>query len=416
MPFLSEIVDRPVFDRDGEQTGKVRDFVIAPDRPYPPVRSLVVSAGRRRYFIPWSDVAAVTPRGVALRRSGAVGSGSPADRDGPEGDRGLVWLRRDVMDRQIIDTNGIKLVRVNDILMASLEGELRTAGVDSSFAGILRRIGAGRLAKHGRDRGFIDWQSVDITPAVHEVRLHVPYGGLQRLHPADIATVIEQMTPRAAADALEAMRDETAAATMAEIEDEHRAAVLAAMDPGEAADMLDGMDPDEAADALGGMREEDAADLLALMQPRQARAVRVLLHYEADTAGGVMTTNFLTVATHAQVGEVGERLRLHPALAEDLAAIYAVDDDRHLLGTLSPLQLLRAAPELRIEEAMERDAHPVPLHMEAEEVARTLIHYALPAAPVVDDEGRVVGVVTLVDLAALLAPRGWRAVPRRTSA
>jgi magnesium transporter len=413
VPFLSEIVDRPVFDRDGEQTGKVRDLLIAPDSPYPPVRSLVVTSGRRRSLVPWAEVAAVTPRGVGLKHPG-LGGARPVVS--PAGDTELVWLRRDVMDRQIIDTNGIKLVRVNDVLMASIDGELRTAGVDASFAGILRRLGLTHVGRRNRNRGFIDWQSVDLTPAVQELRLRVPYGGLQRLHPADIATVIEQMTPRAAADALEAMRDETAAATMAELEGERQAAVLAAMEPAEAAGLLNDMDADEAADALGGMTEDDALELLGLMQPRRARAVRLLLNYEEDTAGGVMTTNFLTVAPHAQVGEVTERLRLHPALTEDIAAIYVVDDDRRLLGAVPALQLLAASPELRVEEVMARDAHAVPALAEREEVARTLIHYGLPAAPVVDDEGRVVGVVTLVDLAELLAPKGWRAAPRRMSA
>lgn len=408
MSFLSQVQGRPVFDADGARIGQLRDLLIDTSTPYPPVRSLVMERNGHRYSVPWHDVASVTPRGAALRgRFRDDRYASPSDD--------MVWLARDVMDKQIVDTTGIKLVRVNDIALTPLNDELRVAGVDNSTSGLLRRVGmekaAGWFSK--RPPKLIDWEQVDIGPAVNEIRLKVPFHRLQRMRPADIATVVTQMSPGEAADLFEQMDEETAARAMAELPDEHQAAVIAAMEPEEAADLLQEMEPDEAADLLGDIRGDDAEQIMQLMEPAAAEEVRNLLAYPEDTAGGIMNAVPLLLQSTDRVADAIARLRALDDLDHELHTLFVVDEEERLLGSVMPVQLLVADPEARVMALMKDDVEPVALDAPDDDVARKLVRYDLMAVPVIDDERRVRGVVTVNDVLDLVTPRSWTSRARR---
>ncbi len=405
MPFLSQVLGRPVLDPDGSRVGTLRDLLVSSDSPYPPVRAAVIGNSHQQ-VVPWREVASVTPRGTALRR--------PFDRRRyPESASDeLIWLGRDVMDKQIVDTHGVKLVRVNDVALTPLNDELRLAGVDNSSAGLLRRLGLGWLARPGRSR-LIDWEQVDIGPAVDEVRLKVPFERLQRMHPADIAEVVSQMSPGQAADVLEALDDQTAARAMAELPDEHQAAVLSAMEPDEAADVLEQMRPDDAADVLGDVEEERAEELMSLMAPQAARDVRSLLRYAEDTAGGRMDSNIITILGEATADDVINQLRRTAPPEEEIYYLYVVDAEGRLRGVLSLRNLIIAPPTAPVADIMRRDVESVRLDDPEEEVARKLVRYDLLAVPVVDEEDRLKGVVTVDDVVDLVMPRRWRSRQRR---
>lgn len=407
MSFLSQVQGRPVFDADGARVGLLRDLLIEADTPYPPVRSVAVMRDGRLHAVPWHEVASVTPRGTALR-------GSFSDRGYPEPGDGMVWLVRDVLDKQIVDTSGIKLVRVNDVALTPLNDELRVAGVDNSTTGLFRRVGLERAARmfNRRAARLIDWEQVDIGPAVDEVRLKAPYDRLQRMRPADIAEVVSQMSAGEAADVLEALDDETAARTMAELPEAHQAAVLAAMEPEEAADVLEEMEPDEAADVLGDVDEGRAEQLMALMEPEAADEVRSLLAYPEDTAGGLMNTCMVVPETDT-VASVVQRIRDLDEFEDDLHTLFAVDDEGRLAGSVTLRDLLLAAPETRISAVMREEVESVRLDDPDDEAARLLVRYNLLALPVVDEEMRVKGVVTVNDVLDLMTPRSWHRRTRR---
>ncbi len=409
MPFLSQVLGRPVLDPDGSRVGTLRDLLVAPDLPYPPVRAAVIG-NHRQQAISWSDVASVTPRGTALRRP--IDRATPMPAENGE----FIWLGRDVMDKQIVDTHGVKLVRVNDIALTPLNDELRLAGVDNSTTGLLRRLGLvwltrpfGRL---GRPR-LIDWEQVDIGTAVDEVRLKVPFERLQRMRPPDIATVISQLSPGEAADVLEALPDETAARAMAELSDEQQAAVLTAMEPDEAADVLEQMRPDDAADVLGDVQEQRAEELMRLMVPHAAREVRSLLAYDEDTAGGRMDSKIITVRESDTAGDIIQTLRRTAPSEDEIYYLYAVDDEGRLRGILSLRNLIIAPPGAAVREIMRTDVERVRLDDPEEEVARKLVRYDLLAIPVVDEDDRLKGVVTVNDVVDLVVPRSWHNQPRR---
>ncbi len=409
MPFVSQVRGRPVFDVDGARVGTLRDFVIMTNVPYPPIHSIVVSAPAGKLSVPWVDVASVTPKGAALRRRFAAGVYRP-----PSDDDSLVWLARDVLDRQIVDTEGARLVRVNDVALTPLNEEMRVAGVDASTSGLLRRSGLERIATaFGRSPGrLIDWEQVDIGPALSELHLRVPYDRLRRMHPADIASVVSQMSPGEAADVLEALDDETAARAMAELPDERQAVVLSAMEPEEAADVLEEMEPDEAADVLGDLTEERAHELMELMEPEAASEVRVLLSYDEDTAGGLMSSTAVAIDENQAISEAVDAVRAAVAEGDEVAEVYVLRNGR-IIGVLSLAMLLAAPANASAGSVMERDVHHVHTADSDEEVARTMVHYGLLSVPVVDDEGHLKGAVSIGDVIDLFAPRVWHSRPRR---
>ncbi len=418
MSFLSQVQGRPVFDANGARVGMLRDLLIRPDVPYPPVESLAITHNGRLHAVPWHDVASVTPRGTALR-----GNFSMERYSEPSDDR--VWLARDVLDKQIVDTSGVKLVRVNDVALTPLNDELRVAGVDNSTTGLFRRMGMERAARlfDRKPARLIDWEQVDIGPAVddyrpsvEQVRLKVSYDRLKRLRPVDIAEVMTQMSPGEAADVLEGLDDETAARTMAELPDEHQAAVLSAMDPIEAADVLDEMEPDEAADVLGDVTEERAEELMALMEPAAADEVRSLLAYAEDTAGGLMNTCFV-VSQASTVAEVVSRIRQVDDDRSDLLhTIFAVDDEGRLAGGVTLRDLLLANRASPVSRIMREDVEWARVDDPDDDVARKLVRYNLLALPVLDEERRVKGVVTVNDVLDLVTPRSWQRRGRRMMA
>jgi CBS domain-containing protein/sporulation protein YlmC with PRC-barrel domain len=408
MPFLSQLLGRPALDAEGVRIGVLRDLLVSGDNPYPPLNAIVVADKGHLHAIPWIHVASVTPRGTALRSRVRL-EAFPAPTDD------LIWLGRDLLDKQIVDTHGVKLVRVNDLALTAINGDLRLAGVDNSVAGLLRRLGIEWLANvagRGRPR-LIDWEQVDIGPAVDEIRLKVPFHRLRRMNPADIASVISQMSPSEAADVLEALDDEIAAHALAELSDEHQAAVVNAMELEEAADVLEQMAPDEAADILGDVHEERAGELMRLMEPHTAQEVRSLLIYEDDTAGGLMNSRLFAVAEMETAGRVLEDLRHTSPPEEEIYYLYVVDSGGRLRGVLSLRDLVVAQPDTLIADCQRQDVAFVRLDDSKEEVARKLIHYNLLAIPVVDEHSHLKGMVTVDDVIDLVTPRSWQNQPRR---
>jgi Mg/Co/Ni transporter MgtE len=200
---------------------------------------------------------------------------------------------------------------------------------------------------------------------------------------------------------------------MAELPDEHQAAVLTAMEPDEAADVLEQMRPDDAADVLGDVEEKRAEELMRLMVPKAAREVRSLLAYPEDTAGGRMDTSIITVGENDTAEEIINLLRRTAPSEDQIYYLYVVDDAGRLRGVLPLRNLIVAPPNARVADIMRRDIEYVRIDEDEEQVAQKLIRYDLLAIPVVDEENRLKGVVTVNDVVDLVTPRSWQNRPRR---
>jgi magnesium transporter len=409
MLFLSRLVGRPVRDRDGDAFGKVRDLIVALGERYPPVTGLVVRvAGDRDIFLPWSDVEEITADGARLRTT-LIDMATFRQR--PNEIR--LWL--DLLDKQIVDVEDRKIVRVNDIQLAPVEGRLRLVAVDVGLAGILRRLGLSgpgeRLASalHLEVENYIEWEDVDpVESSVSSLKLRVPHAALGTLHPADVAHIVEQLAPRDRAGILAALDDERAADVLEELGADDQVDILEALEPEKAADILEEMGPDEAADLVADLSEARQEQLLGLMEPEEASDVRELLAYGEETAGGLMTTDFITVTPEMTAEEVIERLReLHPD-ADQVYYLYVTDADGLLVGTITLRGLIVASPGTPVRDFMRPDPISVAVDLDAEQVGAAIARYNLLALPVVDGDGRLQGIVTVDDALERALGAGWR--------
>lgn len=404
MLFLTFIVDRPVHGKTGERIGVLEDLILRiGDERYPPIAGLVVRDGRRRFFVPARHLQELNG---TTRLSSSTVDLQPFSRR-----NGEVLLRRDVLDHQLIDITGRRIVRVNDVQLTRVEEVYRVVGVDISARALLRRLGPRFLAGRIIGRQIIDWSDVQYLASAAPVQLKVSYDRLAELNPVDLARIVDALSYRESAEIVAALDEETAAETLEEVSDERLADLLEGMDQERAADILEEMTPAAAADVLENLDEDVAEQLLARMEPEEAADVQAHLAYDEDSAGRIMTTHFVTISATGTVGDALSVLRSLEEVPDPLLAIYATapDDPDHLQGIVRLRNLILAAPATPLADLMDEDVPTVGPHDRAEDAARVLAEYNLLAVPVLDDETRkLIGIVTVDDALALLLPEVWQ--------
>lgn len=402
MLFLTSLVDRPVQSQAGEAIGKLEDLVVRIGDPYPSITGLVVKDGRRRFFVPATHLAALN--GAAQLSSSIVDLAPFSRRNGE------VLLRRDVLDHQLIDITGRRIVRVNDVQLTRVEGVYRVVGVDVSPQALLRRLGPRALADRIVGRQIIDWSDVQYLASTAPVQLKVSYDRLADLHPVDLARIVDALSYRESAEIVAALDEETAAETLEEVSDERVADLLEGMDQERAADILEEMNPAAAADALEDLEDDVAEQLLARMEPEEAADVQALMAYDEDSAGRLMTTDFVRVAENTTVGDALATVRGLEEVPDPLLAVYvvAVDDPDRLRGIVRLRTLILASPRTPVLEVMDDDVPTVGPEDRAEDAARVLAEYNLLAVPVLGADGHLLGIVTVDDALAILLPEIWQ--------
>ena len=407
--YLSQVVGRPVRDPQGEAIGKVADLIVAIGDRYPPVTGLVVRTDGRRIFLPWSDVASFDLAGATLNTDRID---ITKFRQRPN----ELLLNADLQDKQIVDLDGRKVVRVNDLRLDELEGMLHLVAVDVGAAGLLRRLGIEgpyrTIARNLRlplPERYIDWEDVDpVETSIASIRLRVPHAGLRELHPADLASIIDQLAPRDRAGVLASLDDEAAADAIEEMEPDTQVEVLEDLLPERAADILEEMSPDDAADLIADLSRTARDEILPLMEPTEAREMAELLGYPEDSAGGMMTTEFVAVRDDLTAEQTIQRLRELEPDAETIYYIYVVDDAERLVGVVSLRDLIVAPPDALVRTFMFPEPVAVGVLADEDEVAQVVARYNLLAVPVVDDEGRLEGIVTIDDAIDTVLPSGWK--------
>jgi Mg2+ transporter MgtE len=261
----------------------------------------------------------------------------------------------------------------------------------------------------------IPWQFVDLleTDPARRVKLKIAYKGLAQLHPADIADIVEDLAPAERESVFETIDEEVAAEALEEIEPDIQVSIVESLDKDRAADILEEMDPDDAADILGDLEPEQARDLLARMEAEDAEDVRELLTYPDDTAGGLMTTDLVAVPPTVTAQEAIGLVRQQAAEMDNVYQVYVVDSEEHLLGDLSLRELIVAHPDTAIGRVMHRELIRGRLDDDADEIARIIAKYNLLSLPIVDDSGRLKGIVTVDDAMDVILPDDWKArLPR----
>ena len=414
MLYLSQAIGRPVRDKLGEPIGTVADLIVAIGDRYPPVTGIVVKTNGREIFLQWQAVTSLDAGGATLRTT-AIDISKFHQRPNE------IRLKRDLMDRQIVDIDGRKVVRVNDLRLDEVEGALLLVAVDVGASGLLRRRGIEgpwRVLARGVHREvparYIDWEDVDpLERTIASVKLRVPHKGLAELHPADLATIMDQLSRNDRVGLISSLDDEAAADAIGEMEPESQVDILEDLEPERAADILEEMDPDEAADLVADLSDESRVEILGLMEKEEADEVQELMTYAEDTAGGIMTTEFVAVPASLTAAETIDRLRELEPDAETIYYVYVTDDDEKLVGVLSLRDLIVAKPSTCIATFMFAEPVAVKTDASEEEVTELVARYNLLAVPVVDAEGRLEGIVTVDDAMDTLMPQtSKRRIPR----
>jgi magnesium transporter len=407
--FLSEFLGAEVVDVEQRRVGRVRDVTATIIEPYPVVTGIVVSR-RDGEVVPWSSVRTFAGREVALR----AGRDSAATVPANDAD---IWLGRDVLDKQVIDTDGRRVVRVNDLQLVESGGKMLLVGADVGLRGLLRRLGleglgksVARLFRRELPMVLVSW---DVVQPLHgesgpadAVRLKVSAKRISKLHPADIADIVEELSARERSAIFAQLTDEMAAETLEELEPDDQRSVIENMDAERASEILEEMGPDEAADLLADLSEERAREILDLMETADADDVRELLSFPEDTAGGLMTTEYVSVSVGLTAQECIEALRVLEPEAEHVYYVYVLDEEEHLIGVLSLRDLIVARPDTPIAQFIRRNVFTVHLDANRDEVAAMMSKYNLMALPVVDSEDRLRGIITVDDALESVLPEG----------
>ncbi len=403
MFYLSNMLGRPVYDSTGEKLGTVSDLAISTGEVFPRITSLAFKGpGRTPFMISWrkyvedftEDEVRLNTESYNIRFSYL----QPTE----------VLLARDLLDQQIVDTQGLKIVRVNDLKLSPSGSQLRLLGAEVGVRGILRGlhpllekavVSGAKLLNRKIEEKIIAWNYMDLLDRdLSKVKLSVTHKRLDELHPADVADILEQLDPKQRAEVFNHLDDARSAEIIAELEDEFQAETLDDMEDSEVSGLLGQMDPDDAADIIRDLPYEKAETLLRLMGVEDAAEIRRLLGYRENTAGGMMTTRFVALSEDDTVGEAIETLR---HLDEDFPTVHYVyvldEDSEKLVGVMSMRTLVLAHNDTRLGDVMYADIISVPPDEDEEEVASDISKYDLVALPVVDEGGHMLGLVTVDD-------------------
>jgi magnesium transporter len=408
---LSELLGATVYDPSGA-SGRVREVTLAPQEDRSRISSLIVKTKTGNRVLPLSAVSAIN--------GGIQTTTASAEWPAVNGTEGLFLLERDLLDQQVIDVNGRKVVRVNDVDLqvdppkdknTSAHPVLRVHSVDVGARGAVRRLLRGVAPKTalaallGRiPPRSIPWNFIDVieTDPARRVKLKISYDGLAKLHPADIADIVEDLAPDERQAVFQTLDEETAAEALEEVEPKVQKAIVESLDSGRAADIVEEMDPDAAADLLGELPEERSEQILVQMEPEAQQDVVELLEHHEETAAGRMTTEFLALPVQATVQNAIDSLREFEGGVEAVSTIYLVDSHGTLVGAVPLARLVLAptsAPMLALTQEPLVMAHE---GVEENEVAELFDKYNLQTLPVVDEHNKLTGVITSDDVISML--------------
>jgi sporulation protein YlmC with PRC-barrel domain len=402
--FFSELLGRPVRTSGGARVGRVADLKVRLGEVYPKVGTLVIRrrSGTGLQALDWGRVETLGPGAVALR-AGAENALTPLEV-GPE----EILVREDLLDKQVVDTHGARIERVNDVHLLFVHGEIRLAHVDFGLRGILRRLGwlrpidalSGWLFSSAIPERMASWKSVQplASDPKRNLKLNLTLRRIHDMHPSDLADIIEELDRANRSSVFRALDTETAAETLQEVDPRLQLSLIETAAPEKASDILESMEPDEAKEFLSDLPEEKMEHLIGTMEKPFRERLRGLMRYKEGTAGSIMTTDFLALGGDKTIGDAVEALRaaFHPL--ETVAYIYVTDEARRLAGVVTLRHLLLCGREERLGALMNPRVRAVGTESGVGEVADVFNKYKFLAVPVVDEQKVVQGIITLQDI------------------
>jgi magnesium transporter len=405
--FVSELIGKPVLDRFEDHIGNVKDILADFDQSFPKVSGLLIELPdmRQEKIVFLREIDLVGKRFISTR--------TVKDRV-PYGNLGKddLLLCRDIFEKQIMDTQGARVVRVNDIKLAKVDDEIRLIAVDVGISGLLRRLGLEPfvrailgLFRIKMEQSLIGWNYVEFVRAeINKGKLTIPHKRVEELHPSDIASIISDLRSNDRTEIFENLPEKTAAEALHELAPKIQAYLLTTIDTKKALGVLNKMPVDEAADVLGDIPFERSEVLLRLMKKRKAGEIRKLLKHHDETAGGLMTTEMITLTLDQTVEQTINKLREMDPRAETIYYLYIVDAEGKFVGVVSLRDLIVSKPSTVLADIMTKDLKTVTPEANQRHVADVISKYNLLAVPVVNGDGKIQGIVTVDDVVDIMLP------------
>jgi CBS domain-containing protein len=407
---LSCLLGIPVMGPDEQHPGRLSDVIARMDTDgsgatfHPLVTGLVVDFEGQDRFAHAYQVASLSYEAARL-------SVDPKDLGLFERRPGELLLARDLRSRHLIHLEGARLVRANEIELAKIGQSWHVMGVDTSSRPVIRRLLPRALRHRVRAGKMVDWS--DIEPFVAHVptaHLQIPFRKLRRLHPAKLADLVEAASHEEGEEIIRAVGEDTEfeADVFEELDPEHQVEFLRSRSDEEAAKLLSAMEPDDAVDLLMELDQGRRLPILQGLPAATQLKLRSLLNYNPETAGGLMNPDFVSVGDSSTVGDALEAVKSSPAPPQAASMVFVTGEGGRLVGTTPIVDLVRAHPADLISVAMKPDPASLPADADVHEVVRKMTDFNLAVAPVVDDDGRMLGQITVDDVLELLLPSGWR--------
>jgi len=406
--YFTELLSMPVLDLTGRRIGRAKDAALVPMAHPARIDRFLVGGGDTWLTVRFDQVYSITlDRGIQLSDEQLLPY---------HDDEYMLRIGRDLLDQQIIDVTGRKVVRVNDVTMTvQHDGQrdiLTVMEVDIGIRSIFRRLFQGALSRRVVRRlqqaippNSIRWEFANVVEPdpLRRLRLNITYDKLEHMHPADLADIVEDLAPAEREAIFDAIDSEVAADALSEVEDpKMQASILESLEPEKAADIVEEMAPDEAADVLSEMEEETSEEILDEMDSEPKTGVRELLEFEEDTAGGLMNTEYVVLHQNATVADAMAALKGNEDLLETLNTLFLIDEEGRLTAAIPLARLFLAQGESRLQALASETLLQVTVDETQDRVTEFFDNYNLLTLPVVDEEGKLAGVITADDIISIL--------------
>ncbi|MGV8059496.1 MAG: magnesium transporter [Smithellaceae bacterium] len=405
--FLSDMLGKKIVEKTGKVIGQVYDITAEFVEPYPLVTGLTIGSAQKKkpLFLPWKKV-------TGLNEDITVDISSTSELVALNLRPGELLLRDDLLDKQIVDTDGAKVRRVNDLQFLETKNRLHLVHVDVGFRGLIRRIGITKamdvlfqgLFDYKLSDQLISWKLVQPLLSPDRLRLNIAQNRLSQIHPADLADILEDLDIKQRNAVFQSLDVETAAETLEETDPKIQVSLINDLNSEEASDIIEEMSLSEAADLLGDLPRAKAEGILNEMEQDIAEDVKELLSHPEREAGGMMTTSYLSFLPQITVGEAMEVLRREAADVDMVYYVYITDDEERLLGVITLRDLILADAGTRLEEIMDERVISLKLNDKDDTIAEHFAKYALTAIPVVDENDRMQGTIIFKNLLDVVAP------------
>lgn len=400
MIFLSQLLNVPIVDNKEDTIGRLKDVIVtSKDGGYPTVSGILFKNGSHDAVIPYQYIENLSRGEITLTKSNCA-------KNHYEMSDNESLLLRDVLDQQIFDVKGIRVVRVNDLQLVKIDENFSVVGIDISNKALLRRLGLGWLPMvRSFQSQFIDWNDVSLVKgSVGSLQLKTSHEKLKKLHPADVANLIENLTVHESTTLVQSFDKETAAEVLTEVEPKYKDTLLEHINPKNLANILEEMPTDEATDVIRDLSEHKRLQVFKRLGMRKARVLHKMTTYRDDIAGGLMTSEFMDVDRDTTVAQAIRKIRKNSDEHRSIYHVFVLDDNKKLHGIVSMRTLLLAPPKAKVADLMSKVIRTVRVHTKAEEVARLMTKYNLLSVAVVDKSRTFRGIITVDDVLRFLIP------------